>query len=311
MKIVVTGATGFIGVPLVHALLSRGDEVTALVRNPDSARAKLGEKTKLVRADLETPGPWTDALAGVDAVAHLAGEPIGGKRWDARQKQILRDSRVESTRTIVDAIGKLEQARRPKTLVLASGCDYYPFASGPGEFDDDKVTEADPPSDSFLGRLCRDFEKEANNAEAHGLRVVCLRTGLVLGPRGGALEKMVTPFKFFAGGRIGDGRQFVSWISLDDAVQIYVTALTTESYRGPINMVTSSTRNAEFSKTLGHVMRKPSWLPVPAFAVKAVVGSELAESILNGRNVVPAKLEKLGYSFKHPTLDSAIQAALC
>lgn len=310
MKIVITGATGFIGVPLVRALIARGDEVTALVRDPDRARAKLPEPTKLVRADLETPGPWCDALADVDAVAHLAGEPIGGKRWDARQKQILRDSRVESTRTLVEAIGKVAVERRPKTLVCASGADYYPFASGPGDFDDDKVTETDPPSDSFLGRLCRDWEKEATGAETHGLRVVCLRTGLVLGPRGGALEKMVTPFKFFAGGRIGDGRQFVSWVSLDDAVGIYVAGLTNDSYRGPINMVTGSTRNAEFSKTLGHVMHKPSWLPVPGFAVKAAVGAELAESILNGRNVVPTKLEQLGYTFKQPTLEAAITAAL-
>jgi uncharacterized protein (TIGR01777 family) len=294
----------------VHALVARGDRVTALVREPDRARAKLPGTVTLVRADLEAPGPWCEALGGVDAIGHLAGEPIGGKRWDARQKQRLRDSRVESTRTIVEAIGKLPPERRPKALVCASGADYYPFASGPGDFDDDKVTEDDPPSDSFLGRLCRDWEKEAAGAEAHGLRVVSLRTGLVLGPRGGALERMVTPFKFFAGGRIGDGRQFVSWISLDDAVGVYVAALTNDSYRGPINMVTSSTRNAELSKTLGHVMHKPSWLPVPGFAVKAAVGAELAESILHGRNVVPAKLGQLGYTFEHPTLEGTITVAL-
>jgi uncharacterized protein (TIGR01777 family) len=172
------------------------------------------------------------------------------------------------------------------------------------------VTEADPPADSFLGRLCRDWEKEARGAEAHGLRVVTLRTGLVLGARGGALERMVTPFKFFAGGRIGDGRQFVSWISLDDAVKVYVNALGDVRYNGPINMVTASTRNAEFAKGLGHAMHRPSLLPVPGFAVKVAVGSELAESILNGRNVVPAKLKELNFPFSHPTLDTALAAAL-
>lgn len=310
MKIVVTGGTGFIGVPLVRALTERGDHVTALVRDPARAAAKLPASTTLVAANLEDAGPWTDALAGADAVAHLAGEPIAAKRWDARQKQIIRDSRVESTRTIVEAIGKLPADRRPKTLVSASGADYYPFSHGPGDFDDDAVTEADPPADTFLGRLCRDWEKEARAAEAHGLRVVCLRTGLVLGPHGGALEKMTTPFKLFAGGKMGDGRQFVSWISLDDAVATYVAALTEERYRGPINMVTASTRNADFARTLGSVMHKPSWLPVPAFALKVAVGAELAESLLEGRNVVPAKLRELGFSFKHPTLEQALKAAL-
>lgn len=310
MKVVVTGATGFIGVPLVRALVGGGHSVTALVRDPARATAKLGKDVECIKADLESDGPWWSALDGADAVAHLAGEPIGGKRWDARQKQILRDSRVESTRTLVEAIGKLPAARRPKTLVCASGADYYPFASGPGDFDDDEVTEADPPSESFLGRLCRDWEKEARGAEAHGLRVVSLRTGLVLGPRGGALEKMVTPFKFFAGGRIGDGRQFVSWISLDDAVKVYVNALTDERYKGPINMVTASTRNSDFAKALGHAMHRPALLPVPAFAVKVAVGAELAESILHGRNVVPAKLKDLAFPWSHPTLDSALAAAL-
>lgn len=310
MKIVVTGATGFIGVPLVRALVGGGHSVIALVRDAARAKAKLGDGVECVQADLESDGPWWKTLDGAHAVAHLAGEPIGGKRWDARQKQILRDSRVESTRTLVEAIGKVPADRRPKTLVCASGADYYPFAQGPGDFDDDAVTEADPPSDSFLGRLCRDWEKEARGAEAHGLRVVSLRTGLVLGPRGGALEKMATPFKFFAGGRIGDGRQFVSWISLDDAVKAYVTALTDERYKGPINLVTASTRNAEFAKALGHAMHRPSLLPVPGFAVKVAVGSELAESILHGRNVVPAKLTELNFPFSHPTLDKALAAAL-
>lgn len=310
MKVVVTGATGFIGVPLVRALVERGDEVTALVRSPDRARGKLPAGVTLVAADLETAGPWCDVLANIEVVLHLAGESIAGKRWDARQKQILRDSRVESTRTIVEAIGKLPAAERPKALVCASGADYYPYARGPGDFDDDEVTEADPPSETFLGRLCRDWEKEAHAAKVHGLRVVSMRTGLVLGPHGGALEKMSTPFRFFAGGRLGDGRQFVSWISLDDAVRAYVAAAIDPAYNGPINLVTASTRNAAFAKTLGQVMRKPSWIPVPGFAIKAAVGAELAESILNGRNVVPAKLRELGFSFQHPTLERALEAAL-
>jgi uncharacterized protein len=310
MKVVVTGATGFIGTPLVRALIERGDAVTALVRDPARASAKLPPQTTLVEADLETPGPWTTALAGADAIAHLAGEPIAAKRWDARQKQVIRDSRVESTRTIVEAIAALSDDRRPKTLICSSGADYYPFAQGPGDFDDDRVTEDDPAGETFLARLCRDWEKEASAAEAHGVRVACMRTGLVLGPRGGALDKMVTPFKFFAGGKLGSGRQFVSWISLADAVAAYVAALTDERYRGPINLVTASTRNADFARALGDMLHKPSWLPVPAFALKAAVGGELAQSLLEGRNVVPAKLRALGFVFTHPTLEDALRAAL-
>jgi uncharacterized protein (TIGR01777 family) len=309
MKIAVTGATGFIGVPLVKALQAAGHDVVALVRNKANASAKLpGAECAL--AQLETHGPWCEVLGRVDAIAHLAGESIGGKRWDARRKQQIRDSRVETTRTLVEAIGQLPADKRPRALVCASGVDYYPFAVGVGDFDDDPVTETDAPADTFLGRLCRDWENEAKAATAYGVRVVSMRTGLVLGPHGGALDQMKKPFQLFAGGKIGDGRQFVTWVSLDDAVAGYVAALTDERYEGPINLVTASTRNAELARSLGHVLHKPSWIPVPGFAVKVAVGSELAESILNGRNVVPAKLRELGFSWKQPTLDAALRAAL-
>jgi uncharacterized protein len=308
MKIAVTGATGFVGVPLVKALQAAGHDVVALVRNTSRASEKL-PGAECVEAQLENPGPWCEVLGRVDAIAHLAGESIGGKRWDARQKQLIRDSRVESTRTIVEAIGTLDVDKRPDTLVCASGADYYPFAVGVGDFDDDPVTEADPSADTFLGRLCRDWEKEAKAAAAYGVRVVSMRTGLVFGPHGGALDRMKKPFQLFAGGKIGDGRQFVSWISLDDAVAGYVAALTDERYEGPINLVTASTRNAELARTLGHVLHKPSWIPVPGFAIKAAVGSELAESILHGRNVVPAKLRELGFSWKQPALEDALRVA--
>jgi len=303
MKLVVTGATGFVGTALVRALLARGDEVIALSRNAARAKAALGEVTA-IDADLETPGAWTTALAGVDAILHLAGESVGAKRWNARQKQSVRDSRVESTRTIVEAIAALPAAQRPKVLVSASGTDYYPFAVDTHDFDDDPVTEGDAPGDSFLARVCRDWEKEALAAEPHGVRVVCMRTGLVLGP-GGALDKLTTPFKFFVGGRIGHGRQFMSWIHRDDVVAGYLAAATDERYRGGINLVRGSVRNAEFARALGKALGRPSWVPVPAFAVKAVAG-EFAEYVLAGRNVVPAKLLELGFSWKHETLASAL-----
>lgn len=307
MNVAVTGATGFIGRALVRALRDRGDQVVALVRDRSRAQAKLPD-VELVEAALESPGPWCDVLARVDAVVHLAGESIGGKRWNARRKQLIRDSRVESTRTIVEAMGAREP--RPSVLVTASGVDYYPFALGPGDFDDDEVTEADPPSDSFLGRLCRDWEREALAAEALGVRVVCMRTGLVLGPGGGALAELERPFRLYAGGRLGNGRQFMSWIQLDDVVAAYVAALVDAGYRGPINLVTASTRNADLARTLGRVLHKPSWLRVPAFALEAAIGGELAEYLLHGRNVVPDKLRELGFTWRYPTLEGALAASV-
>jgi uncharacterized protein len=302
MKIVVTGATGFIGAALVPALRARGDDIVALSRDADRARATLGEVTA-VTADLQSRGSWTTALAGTSAIVHLAGESLAARRWDAQQKQRLRDSRVEATRTLVEAIAALPAAARPRALISASGVDYYPFAPDTA-FDDDEVLERDPPSDSFLGRLCRDWEAEARAAEGLGVRVACMRTGIVLGP-GGALARLTTPFKLFVGGRIGSGRQWVSWIHRDDAVRAYIAALTDERYTGPINLVTASVRNAELAYALGKVLGRPSWLPVPGFALRAAVG-EFAEYLLHGRRVVPGRLRDLGFSWTCASLDDAL-----
>jgi len=302
VNIVVTGATGFIGSALVRVLLARGDKLTVLSRNKERAKQQLGDVTA-VTADLENAGPWTAALAGADAVVHLAGESVGSKRWDARQKQVLRDSRVESTRTIVEGIAALPKDDRPRALIAASGADYYPFAEL-ANFDDDEVTESDPPGDSFLARLCRDWEKEAREAKGHGVRVVTMRTGLIVG-HGGGLEKMMTPFKLFVGGRIGSGKQWMPWMHIDDAVAAYVAAIDDPRYTGPVNLVTDSVRNAELSRTLGKVMHRPSWMPVPGFAVKAALG-EFAEYVLKGRRVVPAKLRELGFTWKYPELADAL-----
>jgi hypothetical protein len=303
MKIGITGGTGFIGSRIVAALVARGDEVTAFTRDVERARGRV-PGAHLVHAELEHPGAWQDAIGGLDAIIHLAGEPIAGKRWDARQKQLLRDSRVEATRHLVEAIAKASP--RPRVLVSASGADYYPFAlASVGDFDDDEVTESDPPGEDFLARLCVAWEAEARAAEPLGVRVVLMRTGVVLGEHGGALAKMTTPFKLFAGGRIGSGKQWMAWIHLDDVVAAYLAAVSDDRYRGPINLVTDSVRNADFANALGAVLHRPSWLPVPAFALKLAVG-ELAETLLNGRRVVPARLRELGFHFGHPALREAL-----
>jgi uncharacterized protein (TIGR01777 family) len=306
MRVVVTGATGFVGQALVPALVARGDEVVALSRDAARARATLGAGIEAVTADLEAPGAWTAALAGAASIVHLAGEPVAARRWDARQRQVIRDSRVETTRVLVEAIAALPAGVRPASLIAASGVDYYPFAEGP--LDDDEVTEADAPGDSFLARVCRAWEAEARAAEAHGVRVAMMRTGLVLGG-GGALARMATPFRLFVGGRIGGGRQWLPWIHRDDAAAAYAAAVHDDRYRGPINLVTDSVRHRDFARALGAALGRPSWLPVPGFAVKVAVG-ELAEYLLHGRRVVPARLRELGFAWQHPALAGALEAAL-
>jgi uncharacterized protein (TIGR01777 family) len=306
VKVVVTGATGFMGPALVAALRARSHEVTILARNAERAKAALGDGVTIVVADLEARGAWCDSLAGAGAIIHLAGEPVAGKRWTARQKQIIRDSRVEATRTLVEAIAALEPSDRPHVLLSASGTDYYPYPEDAG-FDDDEVTESAAPSESFLGRVCRDWEREAMAAGKLGVRVACMRTGIVLG-HGGPLAKMTTPFKLFVGGKLGDGKQWLSWIHLDDAIAAYVAALDDDRYAGAFNLVTDSTRNREFSKALGKALGRASWAPVPSFVIKLALG-EFAEVVLNGRRVVAKRLTELGFRWKHPELDEALRSA--
>jgi uncharacterized protein (TIGR01777 family) len=301
MRILITGGTGFVGKAIVAALRERGDALVVVSRDAERARA-LGD-VAAVEGDLQSAGPWTAAVAGADAVIHLAGEPIAARRWSAQQKQQLRDSRVETTRVLVEAIAAAPDDSRPRTLVASSGSDYYPFAPD-NEFDDDEVTERDPPGDSFLARVCRDWEAEARGAERLGVRVVSMRTAMVLGP-GGALARLKAPYRLFAGGRIGSGRQWVPWIHRDDVVRAYLTALDDDRYTGPINLVTSAARNEELSRAIGKALHRPSWLPVPSFALRAALG-EFAEYLLNGRRMVPARLRELGFTWTRPSLESAL-----
>lgn len=306
MKVVVTGATGLVGKPLVAKLLARGDSVTVLTRDAERAKSVLGTEVTAIRAELETPGPWLDSLAGADALVHLAGELIAGKRWDARQKQIIRDSRIESTRVIVEGLAKATE--RPKVMICSSAIDYYPFATSVGDFDDDPVTESDEPGDTFLARLCRDLEKEALGVEALGVRLARLRIGIVLAP-GPAMAKMTQPFRMYIGGPLGSGQQFFSWVHVDDVVGVMLATLDDARYSGAINLVAGSVRNRDFAKALGTALHKPSWVRVPKFMLKLAVG-ELAEFVFNGRNVVPKRLDELGYAWQKRELDAALADAV-
>jgi uncharacterized protein len=314
VRVFVTGGTGNIGRAIIEALAARGDQAVVLSRRAAAATATfaaLGDRVEVVVGDPTVPGAWQARLAGCGAVINLAGEPLAARRWDAQVRQVLHDSRIDATRFVVEAIAAAPADARPAVLCSASGVDYYPFAVELGRAtrfdDDDPVDEKAPPGGSFLARLCQDWEAEALAATGFAVRVVRLRTGLVLG-QGGALDKLTTPFKLFVGGKLGSGRQWTSWIHLDDVVGGYLHALDHAELDGPVNLVApGNVRNAELARALGKRLGRPSWLPVPGLAIKAAAG-ELAEYVLNGRRCVPAALERAGYAFRHPELDGALAA---
>ncbi len=299
MRVVVSGATGLIGTQLVAALKARGDDVTVLSRNPEQAAAALGVKA-VAWQPLSGPPP-TEALAGRDAVIHLAGEPVA-QRWSAAAKQAILDSRETGTRHLVDAIAASD--RKPAALLSSSAVGYY------GKHGDDVVTEQTAAGNDFLAGVCVAWEREALRAEALGLRVVIVRTGVVLDASGGALKAMLPPFKAGVGGPVAGGRQYMPWIHCDDIVGLYLAALDDPSWSGPVNgTAPEPVSNAVFSKALGRALGRPAVLPVPGFAIRAIYG-EMAEIVTEGQRAVPAAAERLGYSFAQPELDEALRAAL-
>jgi len=303
MRVTVTGATGTLGRELVAELRRRGDEVTALSRDPDRARETLGEGVQtLPWPDPKSAPPPAVSLAGRDGVLHLLGEPVA-QRWSARAKREIRDSRVLSTRNLVSALRDLPGADRPGVLVSQSATGFYgPRGSEP-------VDEAQPAGDDFLAGVCVDWEAEALKASDLGVRVATTRTGVVLSESGGALEKMLPPFKLGVGGPVAGGRQYVPWVHADDVAGVLLFCLDEQRARGPINLsAPGPVTNAELSKALGRVLRRPAFAPVPGVAVKALYG-EMATIVTTGVRAVPARLEELGYSFRRPELEDALRAA--
>lgn len=296
-RIVVTGATGLVGSRLVAELESAGAQVIRAVRRPvkDTARELFWNPDQ---------GEIDDGkLEGVDAVVHLAGENISGKRWNDAFKQRILDSRVKGTRLIGEAIARL--AAKPRTFLCASAIGYY------GNRGDESLTEAAAPGNDFLAGVCRQWEAACQPARDAGVRVVNARIGVVLSPDGGALAKMLTPFKLGAGGKIGDGIQYVSWISLDDLVSALVFMLANPSVTGPVNAVSPQpVTNAEFTNALGRVLRRPTILPMPAFAARLAFGEMADALLLSSTRVVPQALQAAGYRFRYPELELALSHLL-
>lgn len=301
MKVVVSGGTGFIGVPLVRALADAGHEPVVLTRNPRRASAWLDPRARVVAWDARTLGGWERELSGADAVVNLAGESIGEGRWTPERKERIMSSRVAATRAIVAGLQQADP--RPRVLVNASAVGYY------GPRGDEVVTEADGPGSDFLAQVVIAWEAAAREAEPLGVRVVRQRMGIVLG-QGGALGRMLLPFRLGLGGPIGSGRQWYSWIHRDDAIGLILFALTREDASGAINATAPNpVRMKEFAATLGKVLRRPALLPVPALALRLLLG-EQAEAVLSGQRVLPTVAERLGYRFRFPDLETALRDVL-
>jgi uncharacterized protein len=299
MRVTVTGATGLIGARLVARLKERGDDVTVLSRNSDRARDALRVEAMVWDAEAE-PAP-VEALADRDAVVHLAGEPVA-QRWNGPAKRRIRDSRELGTRNLVEGLRAADP--RPRVLVSASGVDYY------GPRGDEEITEDEPPAHDFLAQVCVVWEGEAQRAEELGVRVARLRTGVVLSAQGGALAKMLPPFKLGAGGPVAGGRQWMPWIHLDDIAGMYLAALEDDRWSGPFNAATPEpVTNRDFSTALGRALHRPAVAPVPAFALRLRYG-DMAEIVTNGRRAIPKRALELGYAYAHPDLDEALRSAL-
>ena len=301
MKIAIAGATGFVGTRLVEQLLAQGDRVTILTRTPGKASARF-PKAEVIGYNPIESGAWQQSISGCDAVVNLAGEPIAEKRWTPTQKRIILESRQLGTQKIVEAIDRAEV--KPSVLVSASAIGYY-GTSETAKFDETSAAGTD-----FLAEVCTAWETAAQAVTASGTRLVILRLGIVLGENGGALGKMLAPFSAFVGGPIGSGKQWFSWIHRDDVVKLIISAIVNPKIQGVYNATAPNpVTMQDFAQTLGAVMSRPSWLPVPDFALEALLG-EGAIVVLQGQQVVPAKTLAEGFNFTYPTLKPALASIL-
>jgi uncharacterized protein (TIGR01777 family) len=297
VDVVISGAGGLIGSALSASLRSDGHRVLELRRGGITDGDEIGWDPEAGRID-------APALEAVDAVVHLAGEGIGEQRWTDEQKRRIRDSRVRGTAVLAAAVATREQ--KPRVFVSASAIGYY------GNRGDEILTEDSAPGDDFLAEVCRSWESETQPAADSGVRTVKLRTGIVLAKHGGALQRMLLPFKLGIGGKQGSGKQWMSWIALDDEISVIRTAIDDERLRGPVNVVSPNpVTNQEFAHTLGRVLHRPTFLPTPMLPLRARYGRDLVDTLLLvSQRVKPAALEAIGFAFRYPVLEPALDAIL-
>ncbi|HEY9896687.1 MAG TPA: TIGR01777 family oxidoreductase [Candidatus Sericytochromatia bacterium] len=305
MKVAVTGATGFVGSRLIERLQADGHTVVALTRNPERALqmfpAAVFPQVEAVGYTPTKIGDWQQSLSGCDGVVNLAGEPIAESRWTPERKQMILNSRKLGTQTLVAAIA--QATPKPSVLVNASAIGYY-GTSETATFDETSAPGAD-----FLAQVCQEWEAAAQMVEQDGVRLVILRIGIVLGD-GGALAKMIPSFKLFAGGPIGTGKQWFSWIHREDLVSLILQALTNTNISGIYNATAPNPVSmAEFANTLGSLLKRPSWLPVPSFALEALLGDG-AKVVLEGQQVLPKRTQATGFQYQYPTVTQAVTEIL-
>lgn len=295
MKIFITGGLGFIGKHLSDFLLDRGHQVTATGTRPEQNLINH-KRFHYISADTTRKGSWQTELKDIDAVINLAGRSIF-KRWSKSYKALIYDSRILTTRHLVDAL----PARKDILLICASGVGYY------GNRGDDILTETDANGNDFLAKVCRDWENEAFHAEKKGVRVVSTRFGVVLGKNGGAMEKMVSAFRFFVGGPMGDGMQWFPWVHLKDLISAIIFVLEDKDVNGPLNICSPHpVRNRDLAKTMGKVLNRPSFMPAPAFIMKVALG-EFAGTLLDSQKAIPEKLLSCGFNFQYADIGEAIR----
>lgn len=296
MRILICGASGLIGKALTKTLEAKGCELLLAGR-------KEPQDERETKWTIEDGFAEPKRLEGLDAVIHLAGESVSALRWTDEKKAAIRSSRVDGTRSVVDALAKLKS--RPKVLISGSAVGFY------GDRDDEILTESSTSGDNFLAKTCREWEAESRRAEDAGIRTVLLRTGIVLSKDGGALATMLLPFKMGVGGVIGDGKQWMSWISLDDEIRAIEFVLEHEEVRGAVNLVSPNpVTNQEFTSVLGEVLYRPTFIPLPEFAVSMLLGEMGDELLLSSTRAVPARLEQLGFEWQFPELKPALEHAL-
>jgi uncharacterized protein (TIGR01777 family) len=299
MRILVSGSTGFLGTALVETLERQGHAVARLVRPATTQKNAAGGHAQAVQWDPVAGQFDANGAEGAEARIHLAGASIAGGRWNASRKELLRTSRIDGTHHLIGALAKLQ--RPPRVIVAASAIGYY------GNRGDETLTEASAPGNDFLAALCREWEAETGRGAEFGARVVNLRFGIILAAHGGALPRMALPFKFGAGGRLGNGQQWISWLTLQETVKIIQFALANSGLSGPVNAVTPNpVRNEEFTRILAKTLHRPALFPAPAFALRLALGEMADALLLISQKVLPPKLADSGYTFLQPSLASAL-----